>query len=114
MCAGVMSSSLPADRAIRTNRRRKLGSCCARSSALLFKNRNPDQDDWSQGLKDRDKATGRITIKGFSSDVAGKDVVIFEDMIESGGTACELARFLKKVGVRSVTFMVTSGLFTSN
>jgi len=83
-------------------------------SELLFENRNPDQDDWPQGLKDRDKATGRITIKGFSSDVAGKDVVIFEDMIESGGTACELARFLKKVGVRSVTFMITSGLFTSN
>jgi ribose-phosphate pyrophosphokinase len=81
---------------------------------LLFKGRNPDQDDWPQGLKDRDKATGLITIKGFSADVAGKDVVIFEDLIESGGTACQLASFLKKIGARSVTFMVTSGLFTSN
>jgi ribose-phosphate pyrophosphokinase len=83
-------------------------------SELGFDERNPDQDDWPQGLKDRDKATGLITIKGFSSDVAGKDVVIFEDMIESGGTSCQLARFLKKIGVRSVTFMVTSGLFTAN
>lgn len=79
---------------------------------LGFEGRNPDQDDWPQGLKDRDKATSEITIKGFSSNVEGKDVVIFEDMIGSGGTACKLATFLKAIGVRTVTFMVTSGLFT--
>src|ERR1700733_14787324 len=47
---------------------------------LGFADRSPDQDDWAQGLKDRDKKTGKIKIKGFSADVAGRDVVIFEDL----------------------------------
>lgn len=73
---------------------------------------NPDQDDWAQGLKDRDKATGKIKIKGFSTEVKGMDVVIFEDMIASGGTACDLAALLKDMGAHSVTLFATSGLFT--
>lgn len=74
--------------------------------------RNPDQDDWAQGLKDRDKATGKIQVKGFSADVKDMDVVIFEDMVGSGGTACDLAAILKEKGARSVTLFATSGLFT--
>jgi len=73
---------------------------------------NPDQDDWPMGIKDRDKATGKSYYKGISADVAGKDVVVFEDMIASGGTACELAALLKSQGARSVTLCATSGLFT--
>lgn len=79
---------------------------------VLNLDRNPDQDDWAQGLKDRDKATGKIKIKGFSADVDGMDVVIFEDMVGSGGTACDLAALLKDKGARSVTLFATSGLFT--
>lgn len=79
---------------------------------VLDLDRNPDQDDWAQGLKDRDKATGKIKIKGFSTEVKGMDVVIFEDMIASGGTACDLAALLKDMGARSVTLFATSGLFT--
>lgn len=74
---------------------------------------NPDQDSWAQGLKDRDKATNKSRVKGVSQDVSGKDVVIFEDMIASGGTACDLADILKKQGARSVTLFATSGLFTA-
>jgi phosphoribosylpyrophosphate synthetase len=81
---------------------------------LGYHNRNADQDDWPQGLKDRDKATGKIKIKGFSTDVAGKDVVIFEDMIGSGGTACDLGAYLKDAGARSVILFATSGLFSAN
>nr|WP_321467479.1 ribose-phosphate pyrophosphokinase-like domain-containing protein [uncultured Desulfobulbus sp.] len=83
-------------------------------SYVLGLHGNPDQDDWPQGLKDRDKTTGKIKIKGFSSDVEGKDVVIFEDMVASGGTACDLAMLLKKQGARSVTLCATSGLFTTD
>lgn len=79
---------------------------------LGFHNRNPDEDDWPQGLKDRDKKSGKIKVKGFSSRVAGKDAVIFEDMIASGSTACDLAALLKKKGARSVSLFATSGLFT--
>ncbi len=79
---------------------------------LGFTDRNPDQDDWAQGLKDRDKATGKIKIKGFSAKVANKDVIIFEDIVASAGTACDLAGLLKDKGARSVTLFATSGLFT--
>lgn len=80
--------------------------------SVLGIDRNPDQDDWDQGLKHRDKATGKIKIKGFSTDVNGLDVVVFEDMIGSGGTACDLAAVLKELGARSITLFATSGLFT--
>lgn len=80
---------------------------------VLELDRNPDQDDWGQGLKDRDKSTGKTRFKGFSTDVTDQDVVIFEDMIASGGTICELADLLKNMGARSVTIFATSGLFIS-
>jgi len=81
---------------------------------LGFPDRNPDEDDWAQGLKDRDKATRKTKVKGFSADATGKDVVIFEDMIASGGTACDLAAFLKTMGARSVVLFATTGLFTTD
>ena len=76
--------------------------------------RNAEQDDWAQGLKDRDKATGKIRIRGFSHNVSGKDVVVFEDIIGSGATASDLAALLKGMGARSVTLFATSGLFTTD
>ena len=79
---------------------------------LKLEGRKAEQDDWPLGLKDRNKITGKSEYKGFSTDVAGKDVVVFEDMIASGGTAIELAQLLKKLGARSVTLFATSGLFT--
>jgi ribose-phosphate pyrophosphokinase len=81
---------------------------------LGFTNRNADEDDWAQGLKDREKVTGKIKVKGFSAEVTGKDVVIFEDMVASGGTACDLAALLKNMGARSVMLFATSGLFTTD
>lgn len=76
--------------------------------------RNADEDDWPQGLKDRDKRTGKITIKGFSCDVSGKDIIVFEDLISSGATALQLASFLKSNNARSVYLFATSGLFTAD
>ena len=81
---------------------------------LDFPDRSADEDDWAQGLKDRDKVTGKIKIKGFSAEVTGKDVVIFEDMIGTGGTACDLAKLLKGMGARSVMLFATSGLFSTD
>lgn len=81
---------------------------------VLGLSRNSDEDDWAQGLKDREKVTGAIKIKGFSADVKDRDVIIFEDMISSGGTACDLAALLKKSGARSVMLFATSGLFTTD
>ena len=74
--------------------------------------RNENQDDWPMGLKDRDKQSGKIAYKGFSEEVAGRDIVIFEDMIDSGGTACDLAALLKDHGARGVFLFATNGLFS--
>jgi len=81
---------------------------------LGYPKRNSDKDDWPQGLKDHDKDTGDTYYKGFSTDVKGKDVVITEDMIRTGGTACDLAKMLKDMGARSVILFATNGLFTTD
>jgi len=82
-------------------------------STLQLEGRKAEQDDWAVGLKDRDKVTGKSYYKGFDTQVKGRDVVIFEDMIASGGTAMELADMLKGHGARSVILFATSGLFTT-
>jgi predicted nucleic acid-binding Zn ribbon protein len=81
---------------------------------VLGMTRNPNEDDWAQGLKDREKSSGASKIKGFSMAVEGRDVVIFEDLISSGGTACDLAELLKRMGARSVILFATTGLFTTD
>jgi ribose-phosphate pyrophosphokinase len=81
---------------------------------VLAMTRNPNEDDWAQGLKDREKTSGKSKIKGFSMAVEGRDVVIFEDLIASGGTICDLADLLKKMGARSVLVFATHGLFTTD
>lgn len=81
-------------------------------NVLEIKNRNPEHDDWAQGIKDRDKVTGKSKVTGFSQNPAGKDVVIFEDMVSSAGTMCDLAQYLKDRGARSVIFLASHGLFT--
>jgi ribose-phosphate pyrophosphokinase len=80
---------------------------------VLGLDRNPSQDDWAQGQKDRDKVTGKSCVRGFSQDVQNKHIVIFEDMLSTGGTACDLADFLKKQGAKSVILFATNGLFNT-
>lgn len=79
---------------------------------LGIMDRNPNENDWAQGLKDRDPISGKSKVMGFSADVTGKDVAVFEDMMDSGGTACDLAELLKAKGARTVSFFATTGLFT--
>lgn len=76
-------------------------------------------DEWAQVIKSRHHETGAISVN-ISTDVAGRDIVMFEDMIASGGTACDIAELLKTTsselkngGARSVTLFSTTGLFTS-
>ncbi|MBR0217844.1 MAG: ribose-phosphate pyrophosphokinase [Clostridia bacterium] len=47
------------------------------------------------------------------SDVAGKDVIVIDDMIASGGSMLDTARQLKDMGARRVFVFSTFGLFTS-
>ena len=47
------------------------------------------------------------------SSVAGKDVVVVDDMIASGGSILDTSRQLKQMGARRVFIFSTFGLFTS-
>ena len=62
-------------------------------------------------MASRDPKTGQKDIT-VTTDVTGRDIVIFEDMVDSGGTAIEIARILKEKGARSVIMFATTGLFT--
>ena len=47
-------------------------------------------------------------------DVAGKDVILLDDIIDTGNTICTAARIIKENGAKSVRAMVTHPLLTGN
>ncbi len=69
--------------------------------------------DFAIMTKNRDVATGRLT--GFalaSGDVAGKDLLIADDLCDAGGTFIGSAQVLLAAGARSVSLYVTHGIFS--
>jgi ribose-phosphate pyrophosphokinase len=65
--------------------------------------------------KQRDKVTGKQRFTGRiinSESVEGKDVIIAEDMVDTGGSVVDGAELLKKLGARSVTLFATAGIFS--
>lgn len=46
--------------------------------------------------------------------VGGKDVILVDDMIDTGSTIVNAANFLKQKGARSIRAVVTHGLFSGN
>lgn len=72
-----------------------------------------DARDYAILTKERDVATGNLT--GFaliSGDVAGKDVLIVDDLCDAGGTFIGSAQVLRDAGARSVSLYVTHGVFS--
>ncbi len=53
-------------------------------------------------------------ITSFDGDVAGKDAIIIDDMIDGGSTMVNAASLLKAHGARSVTAYATHGILTDN
>jgi ribose-phosphate pyrophosphokinase len=47
-------------------------------------------------------------------DVKGKDVVIVDDMIDTGGTLCKASEIIKQQGARSVNAYCTHGVLSGN
>ncbi len=45
-------------------------------------------------------------------EVNGRDVLIVDDMIDTGGTICDAAKLLKSKGAKSVSVAATHGLFS--
>lgn len=64
--------------------------------------------------KHRDLNTGRVTPLGISGDVKNKVCLIYDDIINTGSTVVEVAKFLKQKGANEVHFLVTHGIFANN
>ena len=63
--------------------------------------------------KHRDLVSGQVEPMGLSGEVDGKICLVYDDVINTGGTVVEVAKFLKLKGAREVHFLVTHGLFAS-
>ena len=59
--------------------------------------------------RERANVVGKITAIG---EVAGRDVVIVDDMIDTAGTLCKAADVLKEMGAKSVRACATHGMLS--
>lgn len=64
--------------------------------------------------KHRDLQTGDVTAVEVHGDAKGKKVIMFDDVIVSGGTVKETAELLKSEGADEVHFYASHGLFVGN
>ena len=64
--------------------------------------------------KHRDYKTGKVTPVNLTGDVKNKICLIYDDVINTGGTVVETAKYLKSKGAAKVHFLVTHGLFAGN
>lgn len=73
------------------------------------------QMDTSLGMiiKHRNKL-GQVADMYMVGDVKDKNVIIVDDMIDTGGTICEAVKNLKKNGAKNVDVFVTHGIFSGN
>lgn len=52
--------------------------------------------------KERDRYTGEVTTERKKLDVEGRDVVVFDDIISTGGTTANAVKILKEQGARRI------------
>lgn len=69
--------------------------------ALVYKERDIDVNNRSEAM-------------AMIGDVKGKDVLIVDDMIDTGGTIVNAANFIKKAGAKSIRTITTHGLFSGD
>ena len=60
--------------------------------------------------KYRDRKTGRVSIQTAKVDVQGKDLILVDDIISTGGSIIKAAQFLKKQKCKRVFVACTHGL----
>lgn len=65
--------------------------------------------------KSRDLKTGIVTAHALhGGEIAGKNAILFDDVIVSGSTAAKTASLLKKEGALKVIFTATHGIFCND
>ena len=60
----------------------------------------------------KNRTNGIIDNMMLIGDVEGKNVIMIDDMIDTGGTICKAANLLKENGAKSIYIFVTHGLFS--
>jgi len=63
--------------------------------------------------KKRDLNSGKVIIKGINGEVKGKNILIIDDILATGATLIEAAKFLKKEKVQSIEVGITHHLYVS-
>lgn len=69
------------------------------NAAFVFKRRVSDKE---------------TMVTGISADVVGKTVIIYDDMIRTGGSLINAAKSYKEAGASRIFAITTHGLFTNN
>lgn len=68
--------------------------------------------DWVHGEKVRDQESGHILSYELVGSVAGKNVLIVDDICDGGATFTILAKALFEAGAKAVDLFVTHGIFS--
>lgn len=71
-----------------------------------------DIPDVISAQKKRNLKTGQIIKTEVTGEVAGKNLLIVDDICDGGRTFVELAKVLKTKGARSISLFVTHGIFS--
>ena len=64
--------------------------------------------------KSRNRKTGKVVIQSSKVDVRGKDLILVDDIISTGGSIVKAAQFLKKQKCKRVFVACTHGLFVED
>ena len=61
--------------------------------------------------KSRDRNTGKVRIQSSKVDVSGRDLILVDDIISTGGSIVKATQFLKRQKCKRVFVACTHGLF---
>ena len=64
--------------------------------------------------KSRNRKTGKVSIQSTKTDVKGKDLIIVDDIISTGGSVVKATQFLKKQKCKRVFVVCTHGLLVDD
>ena len=67
--------------------------------------------DFIELKKSRNRKTGKVLIQSSKVDVHGKDLILVDDIISTGGSVIKAAQFLKRQKCKRVFVACTHGLF---
>ena len=60
----------------------------------------------------RRSGPGKSEVMNLIGDVTGRDCIIFDDIIDTGGTLCNAADAIMKAGAKSVSAMISHGVLS--